>query len=328
MIVRNDIIGLTLVHELCKLFGTSGVPEYCSGVVSFPEFLEVKIHSTSDEQQTYYHNCVKIRLHRQVGSRYFVSAANACKVLYFRNAAIKYLKFTGKDAGNKLEQDVLLKLQDPFELSHLKADSLMYYRIYGDLHMLSKSKELGLSVFSMNQHYLELQIYLSEVMKDPDVVFKRNYPVFSSEKRIYETNSKVNHRLKSPFVYDTLFADVKVDASYLHSLLVKGATTMKEKLCSYAADQLPGGRYWNPDKQVKDVLCQLQPSNDICESILGLNDYLTTALPNLHQMSRSNLVQLKKNKTMMWLSQLPSEMQTAVIDMAVKKETPSKANIQ
>ena len=190
--------------------------------------------------------------------------------------------------------------------------------------MLSKSKELGLSVFLMNHHYLELQICLSEVMKDPDVVFKQDYHVFSSEKRIYETNSKVNHRLKSPFVYDALFKDLKVDASYLHSLLVKGATGMKEKLSSYAADQLPGGRYWNPDKQVKDVLCQLQPSNDICESILGLNDYLTSALPNLHQMSCSNLVQLKKNKTMTWLSEFPCEKQTAVIDIAVKRRRQVK----
>ena len=152
----------------------------------------------------------------------------------------------------------------------------------------------------------------------------QNYPVFSSEKIIYGTDSKLNHRLKSPIVYDALFEDVKVDASYLRSLLVNGATAMHEKLCSYAADQLPGGRYWNPDKQIQDVLSQLQPSNDVCESILGLNDYLTTAVPNLHQMSRSNLVQLKKNKTMKWLSHLPSEKQTTVIDMAVKQRRKVK----
>lgn len=99
-------------------------------------------------------------------------------------------------------------------------------------------------------------------------------------------DSKLNHRLKSPVVYNALFEYVKDDASYLQSLLVKGATIMQEKLCSYAADPLPGGRYWNPDKQIQDVLSQLQPSNDVCESILGLNDYLTTAVPNLHQMSR------------------------------------------
>ena len=54
--------------------------------------------------------------------------------------------------------------------------------------MLSKSKELG----------------LTEVMKHPDVVFKQNYPVFSSEKRIYGTDSKLNHCLKSPIVYSAL----------------------------------------------------------------------------------------------------------------------------
>ena len=67
---------------------------------------------------------------------------------------------------------------------------------------------------------------------------------------------------------------------------------MKEKLDSYAVDQLPGGRYWNPDKQVRDTLYKFPPSNDVCESILGFNDYLTTVVPNLHLMSRSNLMQL------------------------------------
>ena len=79
---------------------------------------------------------------------------------------------------------------------------------------------------------------------------------------------------------------------------------MREKLRSYAQKQLPGGCYWNPNQQIKDVLCQLKPSNDVCESILGLNDYLTTAIPNLNQMARSNLVQAKKNKTLKWLSNL------------------------
>ena len=81
---------------------------------------------------------------------------------------------------------------------------------------------------------------------------------------------------------------------YLTELLSKGASKMKEKLSSYAADQLPGGCYWEPEREVQDVLRELKPSNDVCESILGLNDYLTTAIPNLHQMARSNLVQVKK----------------------------------
>ena len=93
---------------------------------------------------------------------------------------------------------------------------------------------------------------------------------------------------------------------------------MKEKLTSYAKDQLPGGCYWEPDKEVQDVLCKLSPSNDVCESILGLNDYLTTAIPNLHQMAGSNLIQVKKKQTLKWLSDLSDDKQHFIIDRAVK----------
>ena len=194
----------------------------------------------------------------------------------------------------------------------------MYYHIYADLYMLSKSNDLGLSALSMSQHYLELQTYLSEVQKDPDVVMDPNYHVFPSEGRLYG-NNKVNHRLKSQAVYQKLFEPGELDSSGLNSLLVAGASKMREKLCSYARDQLPGGRYWDPEPSVKDVLRQLKPSNDVCESILGLNDYLTTAIPNLHQMSCSNLVEVKKNKTLSWLCDLPEKEQLTVLDLAVKQ---------
>jgi hypothetical protein len=310
----------TFVHEFCKLFGKTGGPEYACGVHSFPDFLKLRMSTTKDEERAYYQACSNVNLHRQVGSRYFVSAANAGKILFLKDAAMEFLKFTGKDTGgNKLERDVFAKLHDSAELAHLQADSLMYYHVYGDLYMLSKSNDLGLSVLSMNQHYLELQCYLSEVETSPEIVFDRNYHVFRSEERIYGSNSKVNHRLNSQAVYEKLFDSIGSEVGDLTALLIKGASKMKEKLSSYAQDQLPGGCYWEPDKQVQDILCELRPSNDVCESILGLNDYLTTAIPNLHQMARSNLVQVKKNKTLKWLSDLPGDEQSAIVDLAVKQ---------
>ena len=94
---------------------------------------------------------------------------------------------------------------------------------------------------------------------------------------------------------------------------------MKEKLCTYANSQLPGGDYWEPEEAVKSILLQLKPNNDLCESILGLNDYLTSAIPNLHQMSKSNLIQTKKKKTIDWLCNLSQEKQERIIEMAVKR---------
>ena len=64
----------------------------------------------------------------------------------------------------------------------------------------------------------------------------------------------------------------------------------------------------------------MNPNNDLCESILGLNDYLTTAIPNLHQVTKSNLTELKKNKTICWLNEQPKFAQEHLIELACKRK--------
>lgn len=107
---------------------------------------------------------------------------------------------------------------------------------------------------------------------------------------------QINHRLhsKSQSLHKWLFLPNDWDNTDLFPLISTGAITMEHKLQSYAKHQLPGGIYWNPEPRVEAVLKAIKPSNDICESILGLNDYLKATIPSSHQMVRSNLVQVKK----------------------------------
>ncbi len=63
-------------------------------------------------------------------------------------------------------------------------------------------------------------------------------------------------------------------------------------------------------------MTKLKPTN---ESLLGLNDYLSGAIPNMHQVTRSNMIQVKKNKTIKWLHDLPSAEQDNVIELAVRR---------
>lgn len=183
----------TFVHEFCKLFGKTGTPEYGCGVLAFPDFLTLMMDdfSLSEDIREYYRSCAAVQLHRQVGSRYFVSAANAAKIVLLKNAAVHFLKYTGKDAGNKLETELYAKLQDSNEIARLRADALMYYH---DLVMLSKSNDLGKSVMDMNKHYVELQVYLEEIEHHPEMAMDMNYRVFESESELYGANKKVNHR--------------------------------------------------------------------------------------------------------------------------------------
>ena len=309
-----------LVHEFSKFFGKHGVPEYGSGL-SFSDFLAIMTENSqvdlSEAELTYYQNCSTITLHRQIGSRYFVSSSNGCKILFLKDAALSYFKFTAKNKNN-LEQAVFAKLQDELLLCQVMADCIMYYHVYADLVMLSKSNILGKSAFTMNQHYYEIQNFLTAVIENPEIVLNSDYHVFS-EAKLYSDDQKTNHRLRSSTIYDNLFDMCKDCTTTLYPLLINGADSMREKLCTYAHSQLPGGEYWDPEPQVKNLLCCIKPSNDVCESILGLNDYLTTAIPNLHQMARSNLIAVKKNKTLSWLSEISEKEQHAVINLAVKQ---------
>ena len=307
----------TLVHEFCKLFGCNGVPEYCCGVLAFPDFLSIM-----QKDDPYYHSCSNIILDRQVGTRYFVTASNAAKILLLKDAAIQFLNFTGKNCGNKLEKEVYKKLQDSDELVHLKADALMFFHVYADLVMLAKSNVLKKSVIDMNTHYFELQMFLQELTYHPEIIMDKAYNVFKSEHRLYGDNTKTNHRLhsKSKAVHERLFAEDEFD-KLMYSIISIGAAAMNEKLQHYAMKQLPGGIYWDPQPHIKIILSEISPSNDICESILGLNDYLNTAIPNMHQQTRSNLTQIKKNKTMEWLQMLPQQKQDEVMNLAYTKRS-------
>ena len=73
---------------------------------------------------------------------WFVSAANAAKIIFLKNAALHFLKYMGKDTGNKLERDIYMKLLDSTKITQLIADGLMFYHVYADLVMLSKSSDL------------------------------------------------------------------------------------------------------------------------------------------------------------------------------------------
>ena len=131
------------VYEFAKLFGTHGVKEYGVGILQFPDFLETcQLSEDCQDMVPYHKKCSEIKLSRQVGNRYFVSASNAGKIIFLIPAAIKFLEFTGKSTGgNKLEKTVYSKLEDAKLVGALKADAIMYYHVYADLVCLAKSTE-------------------------------------------------------------------------------------------------------------------------------------------------------------------------------------------
>ena len=177
----------------------------------------------------------------------------------------------------------------------------------------------------MREHYLELKCFLEKLEEYPEIIADRFYEVFPSDSRLY-CDAKFNHRNHKHLctvyecIQEHLFQCLPDDQSF-YSKVTAGASSMKKKLSAYAMDFLPDGLYWDPDTETAEILKDLEPSNDLCESILGLNDYLCTALPNLVQLTKSNLVEIKKNHTIKWFNELPKDRQRVVIELAVKRRT-------
>ena len=292
-----------LVHEFYKLFGKGGTPEYGCGVLAFPDFLKLMSTpgtSQDPENTSYYQLCLSLSLDCQVGSRYFVTASNAAVIMYLRKAAISFLEYTGRNLnGNKLEKDLHLKLNNFYEIVHLKADAHMFCHVYADLVTLAKSRELQKSVLDMNIHYFELLTYTKNIQDNPQDILNPDTYVFKSEKKLYSADQKFNHRLRRKFkiFQEFVFRCDEWDDTFLYPLVATGAAAMESKLSTYAGTQLPGGIYWDPEPEVRAVLSTVEPINDVCESILGLNDYLNVAIPNMSQEAHSNLIEVKKNKT-------------------------------
>jgi len=187
------------VHSVAKLVGHLGVPEYGHGCKTFQEFLEIKTrnpHLDPTEKQ-YYSTTKTIKLARQVGSRYHVTAKNAGRILYLTKAIRDFLTDLAQyKALNQLESQVLKQLSNDSILAQLKLDGLLFDQLYADLMMLVKSKHLDKSVLDMNMHYLELKGFLEHLEDNPEMLLNTNTQAFPSEPRLYGTSKKTNHRLK------------------------------------------------------------------------------------------------------------------------------------
>ena len=282
-----------IVHSTCKLLGHLGTnPEYGQGVQGFPEYIKTLIDASTAIGDTESEDIVSlkaalgVRMERQVGSRYFVTARNAGRIFYLRPLAIRYLEeYSQTKELNGLEKDVLQHMKSEIDSALLKVDGLFFDKVYADLMMLMKSKKLGKKLLDVNLHYHELHQYLQLLSEKLRLILDSEHKVFVSEPRIYSSDIHFNHRVHKNYqpVRKQLYETDSFDSSRVLPMVKGAAATMAAKVESYKADQLPGGKLWNPSQEIRKKLETIDPTNDLCESILGLNDWLQKRNPNYSQ---------------------------------------------
>ncbi len=116
-----------------------------------------------------------------------------------------------------------------------------------------------------------------------------------------------------------LYEHDEYDDQFTFPLVQRAAQYMAEKVRSYKKDQLPGGKLWSPSDSVKSALADVDPTNDLCESILGLNDWLQKVTPNFTQRTVTGMVEVMRNSTMPWFQKQNKEMRDKIINLARKR---------
>ena len=318
LICLNRDIDL-FVHELTKLFGHLGTPEYCHGS-TFRVFLELKARQSSGDDKEYYLSAQKVVLERQVGSRYYVTSCNAGRLYFLCKALVEFLEEEELiKALNRLESTCLKKLHDSLLLTNLKLEGLMFDKVYADLMTLVKSTDLNKTAIEMSSHYKELLDFFGTLIDEPGKLLDPDMQVFKSESLLYGESSKLNHRLWDKYipVQNRLYENSSdVHESLLLPLVSAVSTAMHSKLQQYMKDYLPGGRYHNPDPSLHSALSKLQPHNDRSESVFGCNDWLSKILPNMAQSTRSTMIEFSLNNTMKWLKEQGEKQKQALVTLA------------
>ena len=173
----------------------------------------------------------------------------------------------------------------------------------------------------MNAHYYELQQYLQKITETPRLILDPTFLVFTSEHQLYEQTSQLNHRCKLAYthIHSRLHQLDEFDERLTFPLVQAAAAHMLKKITSYKADQLPGGSLWEPTGRTKEIASKMVPTNDKCESALGLNDWLQRGTVNMTQRTTSSMVEVLKNKTVPWLVGLPEQQKGPIINLARKR---------
>ena len=69
----------------------NSTPECGNGACAFPDIkLMSDDGSIGADAHHYFESCLKVNLHWQVGSRYFVSASNAAQIVFLAEAAAEF----------------------------------------------------------------------------------------------------------------------------------------------------------------------------------------------------------------------------------------------
>ncbi|VDI77284.1 Hypothetical predicted protein [Mytilus galloprovincialis] len=163
------------------------------------------------------------------------------------------------------------------------------------------------SILDINNHLLQMKLCLSQWAADGSEPF--------SGALMYDVSL-----LDKDDLYNELFKetnDPQLD-SFTQIALELLCAQLQIILERQAASQLPGGSYWEPSKNIKEMSKNVPKTNAISERDMAILDNLLKAKPAAKSSTLETVLMWTRNKPSKWLCNLPVSERHAALESAQK----------
>ncbi|XP_065656137.1 uncharacterized protein LOC136081830 [Hydra vulgaris] len=285
-----------LVRTTCKAFHTRGSEE--AGVASwFNSFL------SSRNDKSYFVPFI--------GNRFNILYYNAAALYYHKDSIPEFLNAWPN--SNNLLKAIKEDITNLVFIAEVCTLGIIDKLLTGPMWRIIESLD---SILFLNPYLLRLKVRLSSLCIDASSLLFANGKIFE------DTNL-----LHQDVVYTKLFECTQNDEFdsltvqsleiIFHSILV-----ILERQC---ADQLPGGKYWNPSNSVSEAASNVPVTNKASESDFAILDLMVRTKPNANVQTIQALTMWSQNQTLEWLNSKSDEERKQLLEYSRTKVTLLKS---
>jgi hypothetical protein len=275
----NNSVANNFIYEVTKAFNETSRCQKSGDGLEFNDFLSEK--NEKNYLITFLHNRINVL---------FIDGG---AVFYHKKHISEFLESGRCNQSNKLLKSIQNKIKNEILLAECRALGIVGKLICGPLWR--NLEDQNISFFEMNDYWQILVEKFEEFSNDPTSLIKGDC-IFENE-----------HLITKDPVYETLFqTNIALDEMTKNAL-----TAICKHICPMLkrqlVDQLPGGKYYIPENDIKTQRVPVPKTNRIAEADFSPLDRLQKNASQKSTLAKSGIINYTNNKTSTFPNQIPQD---------------------
>ena len=226
------------------------------------------------------------------------------EAVFYHHKDIAFFLDSVHGTHNDLLKAVSMDSKEKLLLAGARALGLISKFISGPLWRLLESK---CHILEMNRHYQTLVEFLENVSKDAGAMLR----FIVGESTPFVTDIDKENKVVAMLIAEDNETD-QILVPLLQSLFQTIATLPRRMV----VDHLPGGKFWDPDEELKRQTQSTMTHNKLPEFVFGQLDQLLRYRPNATLLTNEAFLLYSHNKTSEWLDGKKEEERNRLIALA------------